>query len=810
MSAFAARQKLLGLSAAAVASAAATTPNVDDDDNNGDIIDRNTSAKSFFTRDNFRKALQAQKQEPSDDVDEKPVARPRKRKQGPKDELPAEGREEGRQVKSQFPNLSEPIPTGRRRVIYYSSQRLGQTNIQLKANGRMLLKLLDGERLVILGSYGIKVREGELTIAGAFLSKSDLIHWVHAPLCHALPVIRITSDATIELHPHPGARSLRQLASLNPAFGKLWNESDDVASGQVKKAISTFQIIFTSDDGPKRGGIQELVSPAEWNKQLADVLDSKTKATPVVFLSGPKSSGKSTFGRLMANRLITGSGLSRQPWAPVVVLDLDPGQPEFGPPSVISLNKLSSPNLSPPFCHPALDSTTAQLRAHTVASVTPSLDPDHFVACALDLFHTYKTNPSLNKLPLIINTPGWIQGTGLDILSELIRQTVPTEVIYMSQDGPEETVDGLKAACQDKKIPFVTVPSQQPQGQQLSSSTETTTTSGGGSSRTALHLRTMQTMSYFHLLFSSLTATAPQGHQVQSQSQSQTHPGPTWSPTPLTHLPPWRVRYRGPRPGFLGILCYDHQPAPDLLAEAINGMILALVKIEDRAGAFRDFPDLLVSPQEQHQQSKQSKQSQSVQQFKQSQSQKPELLICKTPRESLPHLPNPQGKTLSPAHSRVLGLVLVRGIDVKRGELQLLTPLPFEVITEKDQDLVLVAGRFDTPSWAYAEDLHRRQWERNNAAARNKAAGHAGQQSLVFGGGAKMEIDDDNGEDGDQSDETESVGADEVEERPEMERVKALHDGTSEAQPWVEMLHGSQGRAAGSKVWRVRRDLGRR
>ncbi|KAK1783338.1 hypothetical protein QBC45DRAFT_366067 [Copromyces sp. CBS 386.78] len=791
MSAFAARQKLLGLSAAA-----ATTPNVDDDDdddnnnNSDDIIDRNTSGKSFFTRDNFRKALQAQKQEPSDDADEKPAARPRKRKQGPKDEAPAEGRDDGRQAKSQFPNLSEPIPTGRRRIIYYSSQRLSQTTIQPKANGRMLLKLLDGERLVVLGSYGIKVREGELTIAGAFLSKSYLVHWVHAPLCHALPVIRITSDATIELHPHPGARSLRQLASLNPAFGKLWNESDDTP---------TFQIIFTSDDAPKKGGLQELVSPAEWNKQLSDVLDSKKKVTPVVFLSGPKSSGKSTVGRLMANRLITGSGLARQPWAPVVVLDLDPGQPEFGPPSVISLNKLSSPNLSPPFCHPALDPKTAQLRAHTVASVTPSLDPDHFVACALDLFHTYKTSPSLNQLPLIINTPGWIQGTGLDILSELIRQTVPNEVVYMSQDGPEETVDGLKAACQDKKIPFVALPSQQPQGQ-ISSSVDASTpaASGGGSSRTALHLRTMQTMSYFHLFFSSLTAQ--QQGLSQSQHHIQTHPGPTWSPTPLTHLPPWRVRYRGPRPGFLGILCYDHQPAPDLLAEAINGMILALVKIEDRAGAFRDFPDLLVFPQEQHQS------QQSMQQHQQSKN-KPDLLICKTPRESLPHLPNPQGKTLSPSHSRVLGLVLVRGIDTLKGELQLLTPLPVEVLSEKGQDLVLVAGRFDTPSWAYAEDLHRSQWERNNAnadVARSKMA-------AVSGGGAKMEIDDVNGEEGDQdSDETESVGADEVEERPEWQRVKALHDGTSEAQPWVEMLHGSQGRAAGSKVWRVRRDLGRR
>lgn len=100
------------------------------------------------------------------------------------------------------------------------------------------------QRLVILGSYGIRVRQGQATIAGAILVPSETIHWVHAPHCHALPILRATSDALLELHPHPAAQTMRKLARLNPAFGKLWNETtDEPPSGKQNKTTSTFQIV---------------------------------------------------------------------------------------------------------------------------------------------------------------------------------------------------------------------------------------------------------------------------------------------------------------------------------------------------------------------------------------------------------------------------------------------------------------------------------------------------------------------------------------------------------------------------------------
>jgi polynucleotide 5'-hydroxyl-kinase GRC3/NOL9 len=98
---------------------------------------------------------------------------------------------------------------------------------------------------VLLGSYGVKVREGEVTVAGAVLTAADGVQWLHAPHCHAVPVLRTADDTILELQPHPTAKGLRQLAKLNPAFAKIWNEthSQDPGSGRTTKTPGTFQIV---------------------------------------------------------------------------------------------------------------------------------------------------------------------------------------------------------------------------------------------------------------------------------------------------------------------------------------------------------------------------------------------------------------------------------------------------------------------------------------------------------------------------------------------------------------------------------------
>ncbi len=98
---------------------------------------------------------------------------------------------------------------------------------------------------MILGSYGIEVRQGEATIAGAILTPADGVQWVHSPHCHAVPVLRTADDTVLELQPHPAAKGLRELGQLNPAFANLWNESSQTTDSRSKSS-PTFQIVCVS------------------------------------------------------------------------------------------------------------------------------------------------------------------------------------------------------------------------------------------------------------------------------------------------------------------------------------------------------------------------------------------------------------------------------------------------------------------------------------------------------------------------------------------------------------------------------------
>ncbi len=92
------------------------------------------------------------------------------------------------------------------------------------------------------GSYGILVKDGQITTAGATLRSSGKTHWVHAPHCHALPVLRCPEEAEIQLRPHPAASDLRRLERLSPTFARLWNDQHPVG-GAGRKALETFQIV---------------------------------------------------------------------------------------------------------------------------------------------------------------------------------------------------------------------------------------------------------------------------------------------------------------------------------------------------------------------------------------------------------------------------------------------------------------------------------------------------------------------------------------------------------------------------------------
>jgi polynucleotide 5'-hydroxyl-kinase GRC3/NOL9 len=392
-------------------------------------------------------------------------------------------------------------------------------------------------------------------------------------------------------------------------------------------------------------GYNPTISPPEWNELLSISASGRSKdgKASVTMVCGPKSSGKSTFSKLLINRLLTVSQ-NQGTDSSVTLLDLDPGQPEFSPPGQLSLLFISKPNFGPPFSHPrGSKSGTKFIRAHSISAVSPSSDPDFYMACATNLLSCYLN--LLLSTPLVINTPGWILGTGLEMLIRLIKEARPTQVIYMSQDGPLEVVESLQAAA--KPVPILTLPSQPLENLP----------------RTSSHLRTMQYMSYFHL------DPVGSGNCV-------------WSSNPITSMAPLEVKYAGKAAGILGIMCLGEQPLPRMLRDTIDGSLVAVVVTEGLAA-------ILSSKGNEEIQDRNS-------------------LILQTP-EGIPYFNPTNGLCLDPGRSHTIGLAIIRGIDVRQKRLQLLTPIPprsIKDIRSSGKEIILVSGKLDTPSWAYLEALY--------------------------------------------------------------------------------------------------------
>jgi len=518
--------------------------------------------------------------------------------------------------------------------------------------------------------------------------------------------------------------------------------------------------LFSSRDGPHKAYIQPIISPPEWNEVIAKFTSPSTgPKTHSILICGPKSSGKSTFARLLTNKLISTFLEAINETEPakitgIAFLDLDPGQPEYSIPGTLSLIHLQEYNFGPPFTHPTPGPKSRVICSHSIGAVSPSLDPCLYLACAVNLFAHYRNLLSnVPNCPLVINTPGWVLGTGLEILVNLITHIRPTEVIYLSQEGPFEVVERLREAA--KPTPVITLPSQ---------ISEYTT-------RTAAHLRTMQSMSYFHL--------APARKN-----------GLAWSGLPLTFIPPWEIRYSGDNSGMLGVMCYGEQPPAALLADTINGSLVTVVVIDNIAAIpgwncegqelDNDRPsemmDTLVDAE--------------IRTFHSDSIHPPYLenpLILHTPNEDIPYFNPGNAIVLDPNYSHSIGLALVRGIDIARRRLQLLTPISptvIEEINEAGKSVVLVSGKLDTPGWAYIEELTQKTLKEKIARKQDNET---------------MDIHEDDDEEYVEETKEEMDGP--VDRNP--------YDSSQNA-PWVDRLEGSQGRGIGSRVWRVRRDLGRK
>ncbi|TVU20828.1 hypothetical protein EJB05_30425 [Eragrostis curvula] len=178
----------------------------------------------------------------------------------------------------------------------------------------------------------------------------------------------------------------------------------------------------------------------EWEEAAEAVAyDSCTRPPPIVVVCGPGNSGKSAFSRLLLNTLL-------ERYKKVGYLDIDVGQPEFTPPGFVSLHVLEEQ---------AKDFSMLYLRnpkrCYFFGDVCAKRNPALLLTYIFGLYNYFLkefycfsgvSDPEKSAIPLVINTSGWVKGTGLHVLSEMLKNVSPTHVIRVSTTAEAKNLPG--------------------------------------------------------------------------------------------------------------------------------------------------------------------------------------------------------------------------------------------------------------------------------------------------------------------------------------------------------------------------------
>ena len=414
-------------------------------------------------------------------------------------------------------------------------------------------------------------------------------------------------------------------------------------------------------------------------------------------MCGPKGAGKSSFGKLLANSYLSRKASS----CGIAFLDLDPGQPEFTPPGQVTLIHIRDFNLGLPFTN-VLENGRSQdliVRSHYIGHTSPKEDVNHYTTCARDLHAQYRKLLKRKGCPLIVNSCGWIQSSGLEILEAFTKDFGLTDVVYMSTVGPPEVIETLTDVCNQQFAYLHLLPSQEAKPPL----------------RIAQDLRLMQTMSYFH---------------IKDMKTSLVHS----DPTPLHVLRPRILKLSGKNQDVLAIMILGEEKSPKNLQYLVNGRTLALVAIEDH----KALPPSVIQGAEGSvnqallESSMNGTGTEEVDFYdakdapffaEVAANERAELDLSfsqglrgrRTPPirwspEGLPYLyyGTHANIPLDPTKSHTIGQVLVRGIGAS-GNLEVLTPVPNDVLDSLSSNrtpLVLVGGSIEAPSWSYLEEYY--------------------------------------------------------------------------------------------------------
>ncbi|KYR00512.1 NUC156 family protein [Tieghemostelium lacteum] len=351
------------------------------------------------------------------------------------------------------------------------SNKLSNFQIKTPNNLNKIIRVEENKNLLIFfnqdiiyfyGKANIRVLYGSIDIYGHNLKPTTNFYPIYAPFCSNVLSISSNSNNNNQEQNEVDTERLKidhseirpiseQVNTIIQSNSKLITsiviigylsdncENSTLLSLRQRTKIENYSNIFPEINSfyplfniPKIQ-IQPLQIPRFWieyiDNEILNNNNSSSNGNLKLITIGNKDVGKSTFNRVLLNRL-----LNRYPH--VLYVELDTGQCEFTPSGLVSVDLIKEPLFGPTFTH----MKPKPLRQYFYGDITSKTNPEYYLNLCKQVLDCcdiiLKQHPNI---PVLVNSNGWLKGLGLMLISEIIKYLQPTIITQLYQQPREIT-----------------------------------------------------------------------------------------------------------------------------------------------------------------------------------------------------------------------------------------------------------------------------------------------------------------------------------------------------------------------------------